>query len=68
MPAHLKNSAKDTGMSYTKRLVKVQTDYTLDKVLRQHEGKNLTVLDAGAGGGYMSGSLTCSEQQAYRAP
>jgi hypothetical protein len=54
LPEDLKNGAMDRGLGYTKDLVELQTGYTVDKVLRQHAGKNLSIVDAGAGGGYMS--------------
>jgi 2-polyprenyl-3-methyl-5-hydroxy-6-metoxy-1,4-benzoquinol methylase len=52
----LKNSHRDGGLNYTRHLVSVQTDYAVDKILRQHSEvkSNLTILDAGAGAGYMS--------------
>lgn len=59
---HLRNSERDGGFQETRCYVPAQAEYARDKVLRQHEakqqdGKSISVLDAGAGGGYMGAIL-----------
>ena len=51
----LKNGDKDVGFKYTREMTTVQTDYAVDKITRTHPeaAQALSVLDAGAGGGYM---------------
>ena len=53
LPGHLRSSETDVGFRETAAYVNAQAEYTYDKVLRQHEGKEIAALDAGAGGGHM---------------
>jgi 2-polyprenyl-3-methyl-5-hydroxy-6-metoxy-1,4-benzoquinol methylase len=60
LPGELRRSQRDTGFAHSLELVRLQTDYTVDKVSRvlAEKVQSLTVLDAGAGAGFMGAQLS----------
>ena len=57
---------QDVGFKRTQAYVQSQTDYAVDKIMRAHEDRaqNLTILDAGCGGGYMGANAQLTISQA----